>query len=127
MITFKEIALDSKHLALDPVCIKQRFEVTHEKHAVDFMSRDEAQFLRDSGWQRRGMHTSGRTDMWAHPEHSPRATVAEEEVLCEEKRGERTVKWVELQDVERTRWRWFTREEALALEGRPTHRVVPKF
>lgn len=125
MMTSVKLAHDSHHVALDPVMLRDQYDVTYKSEIKGHaMSLEDAAFLKSRGWERRGMHTSKLTDWWAHPTHSPKLTVSEEDVKVWSPFGEPS--WV-VQKIERTRWKWFTREQALTLEGKFQKNVVPHF
>lgn len=130
MMTSTKVPVDSHHAALEPVMLKDRYEVTYtsDERKGELLSFADSSLLATSGWQRRGMHPSKLTDFWAHPQHSPKPTKAPEEVVSfvENRFGERE-KVVSIVDIERTRWRWFTREEAMTIEGHYRRDVVPNF
>lgn len=93
---------------------------------MEHLSREDAAFLKAQGWERRGMHGSHLTDRWAHPSHSVRTVRLPIEFderpepqgwdapPLDPPRGEQVL----------SGWVWFTREEALTLEGRFTPNVV---
>lgn len=109
---------------LGPVMMRVFYTKAQVRPNSPRFSPGETDILVGAGWQRRGNHASGKTDIWAHPVHSPRSTVAPEERVSVNDRGDRQVVIV---PVERTRWRHFTREEALTLEGHRRTDRVPRF